>query len=151
MEKKTKLDLKMYSAIENRDVLIKMLGLGQLVVKRPMQKHASKFKAAFYEIIHVIYDGDKVVKNWFCCSRCSKLFNIDRNEIGTNQLRRHADNENNVCFVPNEPSLKKNLLGVSREDFSKAFSEACHIGQSIGLVSKNEVAESLPQNLHENM
>lgn len=137
-EKKKKFE---YTVVETEIVLMEKLKKGEIQVKKPLTKHLSRYKADFYNIIYIFYDGEKIVKNRFQCSRCEKLFNVDRNVDGTNELKRHADD----CLLKQTNSSSRNSYRLSHDDLAKVFSKVCEISSIIGPVSAEDICKLLPE------
>lgn len=136
-------------SIEDRSSVEMKLESGEYTSKFRLDKHAHKFKSHVYETIFIVYDGEKIVDDWFQCGKCGWLKCINVKSDGTNPFRRHVDDKKGECkkkalekqtgLVPAQPSLC-----LSRDDLARAFSNVCSIGAVLGKVSQDQFSEIMP-------
>lgn len=69
-----------------------------------MPKHRAKFISPAYKVIDLIYEGDKIIKHFYQCTRCSIVL---MSTSGTNPLLRHIENKKGQCVVSNKNSGEK--------------------------------------------
>lgn len=130
--------------IEDREQVENKLRIGIYEGKNPLAAHKNKFKLELYKTINPVYEGERLIDDYFVCSQCLQLFNINVSRSGTNQFRRHFNPNKNQC----KPIGDVSDFRLSREDLVKVFVGVGEISSEFGIeISQQNFLEILPQKL----
>lgn len=132
--------------MENEESVIAKLGSGVFTAQKPISRHEKKFKSKAYAVIDMIYQGETIIRHWYRCTRCLKVFWADTSN-GTGQLHSHAKNERNKCIAPNVHDTSYDKIQISSNDLAIALKIICDIGYTIGPVSEKDIAAILPNQI----
>lgn len=122
------------------DYLLTGLENGKFSAQLPMEKDISSHKSEAFNVIHLIYEEERPVNNWFQCSVCKELLYVERG-FGTQPLLRHQ------CVKKwKEGKNGSKMFYLNRDQFSDIIENISRIGFCNGPVTSQQVVPILPKN-----
>lgn len=101
---------------------------------RPGPPKTAKFTSDIWKDgIQFIYEGDNIVKHWYCCRKCDTIFNINVGN-GNAVLSAHVENHRSQ-----QPYL------LHMDQLASLLSKATEIGDRYGAVDEDNFMDLLPR------
>lgn len=134
--------------IEDRVQVENKLRSGIYMGKNPLPEHQNKFKLNLYSVINPVYEGKRIIDEYFYCTRCLALLHYNINQNGTNQIKRHFENKNNQCLPNAEQRTLPHIL-LNRQCLAKALADVCVISSMIAPLTHEELLTIIQSNFNE--
>lgn len=126
--------------MENERSVVAKLESGIFTARKPLPIHAKKFTSKAYSVIDLIYEGETMIRHWFRCTRCSKVFSADTSN-GTGPLMSHVKNKRNKCIQPAKSHKDNNVHYEHTEnDLSGPDTNAPNMKNDKIRISANDLA-----------